>query len=67
MSTRAVVARTPGPAETLQRDWWRAARFYGRFGINERIFIDGVPTTSLAEAGDAQEQFQGSSDSISDS
>jgi hypothetical protein len=29
----AVVATTPGPAETLQRDWRKAARFYAIFGI----------------------------------
>jgi len=42
-ATRAVVATTPGLAETLQRDWRRAARFYARFEINERAFRLGVP------------------------
>ncbi len=42
-AARAVVSATPGLAETLFRDWQKAARFYGRFGITERVFRDGVP------------------------
>jgi hypothetical protein len=34
-AARAVVATTPGLAETLARDWQRAARFYARFGITK--------------------------------
>jgi hypothetical protein len=36
-AARAVVSMTPVLAETLQRDWQRAARFYARFGITEEI------------------------------
>ena len=40
---RAVVARTPGLAETLERDWRKAAWFCARFGISETMFRHGVP------------------------
>ncbi len=42
-SARAVVATTPRLAETLQRDWQKAARFYARFGITEGMFRMGIP------------------------
>jgi hypothetical protein len=42
-AARAVVAITPGLAETLARDWRLAARFYVRFGVTEAQFQDGVP------------------------
>lgn len=38
----AAVATTPGLAETLVSDWRKAARFYGRFGITEGLFRQGV-------------------------
>jgi hypothetical protein len=41
-AARAMVASTPGLAETLQRDWKKAARFYTRFGITEGQFRNGV-------------------------
>jgi hypothetical protein len=34
---------TPGTAETLARDWRKAAWFYARFGITEGQFRKGVP------------------------
>jgi hypothetical protein len=40
---RAVVATTPGLAETLACDWQNAARFYVRMGITEALFRQGVP------------------------
>ncbi len=41
-AARAMVATTPGLAETLARDWQKAARFYGRFGITETQFRQGI-------------------------
>jgi hypothetical protein len=38
-----VVATNPGLAETLQRDWQKAARFYAKFGITEGVLRHGVP------------------------
>jgi hypothetical protein len=43
-AARAVVSTSPGLAETLARDWQRAARFYVRFGISETQFRRGAPT-----------------------
>jgi hypothetical protein len=42
-ATRAVVATTPGLAETLSREWRKTARFYARFGITEEWFRSGIP------------------------
>ena len=42
-AARAVVATTPGLAETLTRDWRKAALFYARFEITDRQFRTGVP------------------------
>ena len=35
---RAVVATTPGLAETLAGDWRKAERFYARYGVTEEMF-----------------------------
>lgn len=48
---RAVIAGTPGLAESLKCDWQRAARFYARFGITEDLVRHGVPAFD-AEAQD---------------
>jgi hypothetical protein len=37
-AARAVVSATHGLAETLASDWRKAAAFYARFGITERVF-----------------------------
>ena len=37
-AARAVVSGAPGLAETLARDWRKAARLYARFGITEEMF-----------------------------
>ena len=37
-----MVSTTPGLADTLARDWQRAARFYARFGITESQLRHGV-------------------------
>jgi len=39
---RALVSSIPGLAETLTRDWVKAARFYTRQGIAEAQFRHGV-------------------------
>ena len=39
---RAVVAGTPGLAETLAGDWRKAARYYARFGVTETALRQGV-------------------------
>ena len=41
-AARAVVANTPGLAETLQGDWRKAAMFYARRGISESQFRGSV-------------------------
>lgn len=38
----AVVATTPGLAETLRNDWGKAAQFYARIGITEGVLRSGV-------------------------
>jgi hypothetical protein len=43
-AARAVVSTTPGLAETLFRDWQKAARFYARFGVTECQLRFGVPS-----------------------
>jgi hypothetical protein len=42
-AARALVATTPGLAETLQSDWRKAARFYARFEISKETYQFGVP------------------------
>jgi hypothetical protein len=42
-TARALVATTPGMAETLARDWRKAAWFYARFGNTGGQFHLGVP------------------------
>jgi hypothetical protein len=42
-----VVASTPGLAETLQRHWRKAVRFYARFGVTEEMFRHGVASGSV--------------------
>lgn len=44
-AARAVVATTPGLAETLTSDWQKAARFYARFGITEAMLRKGTPSS----------------------
>ncbi|MGP8159509.1 MAG: hypothetical protein ACLPWO_07915 [Thermoplasmata archaeon] len=44
---RAVVATTPGLAETLAANWQKAAHFYAKFGITEERFQQGVPGSPL--------------------
>ena len=48
---RAVVARTPGLAETLARDRQNAARFYARFGITEAMLRHGVTAEKIDKEG----------------
>ncbi len=38
---------TPGMAETLARDWRKAAWFYARFGITEARFRTGIPADAM--------------------
>jgi len=46
-AARAVVSTTPGLADTLARDWQKAARFYEQFGITEKQFRHGVSSNAL--------------------
>jgi hypothetical protein len=48
-AARAVVATTLNLAETLQRDWRKATRFYARFGITEAMFRRGIPGLEISE------------------
>jgi hypothetical protein len=50
-AARAVVATTPGLAETLARHWQRAARFYAGFGITLAVFRQGVPHSQSPSKG----------------
>jgi hypothetical protein len=47
-AARAVAATAPVLAETLQRDWRKAARFYARFGVTEEAFRYGVSAGGTA-------------------
>jgi hypothetical protein len=47
---RAVVATTPGLADTLARDWQKAPLFYARFEITESQFWHGIPSNHMKEA-----------------
>jgi hypothetical protein len=47
-AARAASSATPGLAETLAADWQKAAHFYARFGITERMIQCGVPTETAA-------------------
>jgi hypothetical protein len=60
-AARAMVAETPGLAETLARDWRKAARFYARFEISGaalRMRVSGevrskwAPTQSIQSSPD---------------
>lgn len=42
-AARAILSSTPGLADTLARDWQKAAMFYARFGTTEGMFVYGVP------------------------
>lgn len=44
-----MVATAPGLAETLSRDWRKAAGFFGRFVITETLFRHGVALDEAAE------------------
>ncbi len=49
-AARAMVATTPGLAQTLARDWGKGARFFARWGITEAQFRWGVPPGSGARS-----------------
>jgi hypothetical protein len=53
-AARTVVVQTLGLAETLRRDWQKAARFYAMFGITEAQFQRGV-----RDEGDPNEMVVG--------
>ncbi len=48
-AARAAVATTPGLADTLARDWQKAAWFYASFGITGEQFRQGMATLSNEE------------------
>jgi hypothetical protein len=54
-TARAVVALTPGLAETLQLDWERAARFYARHDVSKTQFNHGVPPATDADDEDCRD------------
>jgi hypothetical protein len=64
-AARAVLSTTPGLAETIVRDWRKAARFYARFGITEGEFRLGVPPEEGAGV-DERETHQSSGDWMSE-
>jgi hypothetical protein len=49
-----VVATTLGLAETLARDWRKAARFYARSGITEQQFRYGVRSDDSLGSGNSE-------------
>jgi len=48
-AARAIVSSTPGLAEVIASNWRRAARFYTRNGITEKMFRHGVPAQAAME------------------
>jgi hypothetical protein len=54
-AARAVASTTPGLAETIAREWCKAARFYVRFGITETPFRSEVPPELLGTGDDSLE------------
>ena len=52
---RAVVGANPELAETLQRDWRRAARFSARFGVTVEQLRHGAPAAATGVSEDPQE------------
>jgi hypothetical protein len=46
-AARAIVVATPGPAETRERDWQKAARFYAKLRISETMFPEGVASVDF--------------------
>ena len=47
-AARAVIARTPGLAEIIARDWRKAARIHARFGVSEQLVRQGAPNLGAA-------------------
>jgi hypothetical protein len=58
-AARAIVATTPDLAEILQRDWHKAAHFYARFGITERMFRCGVSASKCPSGSEPVGDFLG--------
>jgi hypothetical protein len=57
-AARAIVTATPGLAETLACDWVKAACFYARFGITERMFRDcTLGLESVADTSESAHQL----------
>lgn len=56
-TTLAVVAATPGLAETIARDWCKASRFYARFGVSETQLKEGV-RDAMDELDSPLQQFE---------
>jgi len=46
-AARVTVSTTPELAETLARDWQKAARFYARHRVTEKMFRHGVSSDAL--------------------
>jgi hypothetical protein len=54
-SRPAQVATTPGMAETLSRDWRKAAWFYARYGVTEGQFCRGIPVGTVEASNELAE------------
>jgi len=65
-AARALVATTRGMAETLARDWRKAAWFYARFGITEGQYRHGVSIPLIPTAGPDLEKRPERSDRSTD-
>ncbi len=61
-----MVATTQGLAETLERDWCKAASFYARFGITEALLHHGVPSHEARAAKDLVDQVRMPSDGLAE-
>jgi hypothetical protein len=48
-AARAVITTTPSLAETLASDWRKAAWFYARYGITERMLLQRVSVGDPSE------------------
>jgi hypothetical protein len=51
-AARAAISANPGTGETLRQDLVKAACFYARFGITERLFRYGVSAEAPHQPGD---------------
>jgi hypothetical protein len=65
-AARVAISATPGAEEILRRDWVKAARFYGRFGITEELFRQGVPSEEAKVGTDLESRIPSAMDWVTE-